>query len=644
MSLYTADTAYIAHTADTPDTMVRSAEKLPLYEAAMWAVETPGTLLKIAAPGDIQELPVPIPRLAGLDEIEIERVGFDLSTAEQEEEFSVAGKPANGAVTLSFQGAAGGAGVAGAARLKRIDIEDLSIVSTATDSFYVAGGGGNLARVVYGWDAGKSAAVTVPDGDPGEANAIHVLLRPSSGSGFGPPSHAAPAFALQGAGAGMYGPALGGASLTLVKRDSGQVDATLTLSQPLGATRVQMLLGHAGQKSADAGLPTDVVPVTWSAANVKATFDARPSAIEVRGAVGTGGETPLVAQFPGDPGGSPVAVDFAPVARSLLKKAYPTSQGTDLGLKLLFTAAAPGTLRVNLGTAKARYLSRPLAHGPAEVALRGAPETVGLLITPGLKPAAVSLTIDGTFGPGRLTLDSDTEVPDARHGLRVAGPVRVARQLALTAAEAGMPLLRLGLWGRASEKTEALLTLHKGDRIRIGAAVAPPVSLEILPADRAGWHRVEFAAPGLLPPHPQALWLIVRTTHGAFWWHGAPEPTGFTQRSPDDGATFSSVPGRPIVHVSVKEIDTPGGTPWPLSPVALGWRDGGLNADLAEIANRPVASGAQFRRFWIAQRGPAAFLDSIAGLGGVFELTFGCRRDLDLSVSDAVLTYDPWNA
>ena len=54
---------------------VRSAALLPLYETVL-AGALDGTPLEFSAPNETKEVPVPIPRLAGLDDIEVERVGI----------------------------------------------------------------------------------------------------------------------------------------------------------------------------------------------------------------------------------------------------------------------------------------------------------------------------------------------------------------------------------------------------------------------------------------------------------------------------------------------------------------------------------------------------------------------------------------
>jgi hypothetical protein len=553
----------------------------------------------------------------------------------------VAGSPSNGEVAFALSGPS-----AAAAQLEQIEVEELRINASPTESFVLAGTSGGISHVVYRASADGSRTETLPGGDASGAKHVHLLVRGASNGGLGPPMAAAPHFAMPGSGGALYGPALGSAALTLTDEGSSRIKALLRLTPPLTGSRFSLLIGHTGQTSANAGLPNEVTPSGWSAANVKGVFDARPTNITINArADAAGSERPVVAEFPTDPGARPAEVDFSGVARSLLKKAYPASTGSDLGLKLIVRCGTPGSLRVNLGTAAARYLSRPLAHGPAPLKLLGAPESLDLAVSAAFKPAAVSFTIDGAYGPARLTVDSDTAAPELRHGFRVGPSVNIARRIALTAAEANLPVVRLGIFGRTSEPSELLLSLHHGDTVRIGPPLAEPLSVEIGPSAGPTWHRKEFAAPGLLPPQPGMLWLVVRVARGSFWWHGSLGEEGFTQRSADDGATYTGVRGRPMLHVSVREVDPATGNPSPVYPVSLSRPEGLLNADLVGVDGIEASLPADFRRFWIAEGAThGAFLEGVPALGGLLRLTFHCPRDVDLTISDAVLSYDPWNS
>ena len=189
-----------------------SAALMPAFEVEL-AAPTGGTPLEFAAADETQELPVPIPRLAGLDDIELDRVDFQVWSDAHLEDVTVGGSPANGQVVVSLTGPS-----ASAASLESIEITDLVVTASASETFVLERNTGTgLIRVVYGWDADESISTVVPDGDPGASKHLHILVRPASNGGFGPPMAAAPHFAMPGAGGGLYGPALGGAALQLSK-------------------------------------------------------------------------------------------------------------------------------------------------------------------------------------------------------------------------------------------------------------------------------------------------------------------------------------------------------------------------------------------------------------------------------------------
>lgn len=625
--------------AEALDQQIVSVTMLPVAEFLFAASE--GTVLDLSQAGVGEQLPVPVPRLAGLDDVEVERFDFDLASEPMTDEAVAAEGVTNGAVSLSYPAAAGAA-----VRLERIEIEDLSVAATGAQRWVLPGTGAGVSRVVF-HDGEQQVG-----GATGGGKFLHFLVQPAGGGGFGPPAAAVPRFNMPGSGGSLYGPALGGATLEIFEQGS-RLRAVIRFSPPLATASCRLMLARDDDaSSAHGGLPNNVTAVDWSAQAVRAVVDVRPAGVSVTADAGTG-EEPLVARFDSDPGERPVAVDFAPVARSLLRAAYPASQGDDLGLKLRFAADTPGKVRVHLRQVAARYLRRPLAGAGADVALRGAAQPVLLPVPEGLRPSGISFTADGRYGPARLAAAADVDPPvRPRHGFRLAGDVWLARRLPLTAAERDLPLARVALYGRASEEGELLVTLHRGDEVRIGAAVGEPCSLELAASPEAAWHRGELSAASSLPPHPQAFWLVARVTRGVFWWHtetaltdhrraAGPRGDG-AQRSIDAGGGWTAIAHRPLAQLAVLEVDAEG-RPSPLEPLVLGWADGVLNADLVGVAGADLPP--EFRRHWLVQ-GDAhrALLDRIPNLSGSLELTFTCRRDVDLTLRDAVLTYDPWQA
>lgn len=593
------------------------------------------------AGADPHDLPVPIPHLPGLDEIELQAASFTIASAAYERTQSVpAGSPSGGSIGIALTGVAQGQRVS----LTGIAISRLTLTPPDGIVYALSGSGG---AVFWYIDDGDLVSSTSSPG--GTVQQVHVLIRPGTGASAGPPIAAVPHFNMPGAGGALYGPALGGATLQVTRRSDGTADATITLSPAQPMTGCTMLIGTAAEGNAaigpHAGLPTEVTAVTWAAASAEGRFDTRAQDISVTAHAGATDPAAgaLVTNFDTDPGASLRTVDFAPAARAALQTGYPTATGADLGLGLRIEVGTPGSLYLGLGTVAARYVQRP-DPVPATLALRGAPETVALPVPPGLRPMGLSFRVDGRYGPARLVADADSAPAASRAGYRLAGPSRIARRLSLTTKEATLPLARLALYGRASEATELLVTRHGGDDTRLGAALGPPVSIPIPASDRTAWHRVDVPVPDGLPPHAAAMWLVAEATYGTFWWHADPAPAPVpAQSSPDAGDTWTLAALRPLAQAWVNETDPATGDPAPLLPVSLSGPPGILNGDIVGIGEGTVSP--VFTRMWVAEGDAhAALLDAIAGQPRTLALALDCRRDLDVTLSAAIVTYDPWSA
>ena len=627
---------------------VRGVVQLPLYVAQYPQLE--GEILEFAAAAESHFLPVPIPRLAGLDDIEVEQVSFDLSSARHEDEKSVSG-PGAGRSEVTINYTPQGENVV--SRLTQIEVQDLRLDADAANSYVLdalTDFGGSDRQVVYAWDAGQNRSVAHVNGSTGNAHFVHFLVRPKVGGAFGPPMAAVPYFEMPGAGKAMYGPALGGAVLSLYHDGDNKIRALLKFNPPLQTGTVKLLLGKtsSARDGPHAGLPNEIQGVNWRAATVVASYDIRPAGVSVNSTVPDDPNEPVVARFDTDPGDAPVNIEFASVARSMLRTNYPSSSGDDLGLRLKFTCDTPGKLRVNLTQASARYLRYPLADESISLHVQGAAESMNLAVPEDLRPAGVSFTLDGVYGPARLVAAADNTPAAARHGFRVAGNVQLARRISLTEREQNLPLIRVALFGRAGEAGELLISIHRGDATRIGPAIGPPYSLALEPASGVAWHRISFASDDLLPPQPEALWVVARATDGIFWWHATGESDVAVQRSTDDGAGWNAVTQHPLLQLAVLEgrLDPASREvhPEPLMPLQLSWVDGVLNSDLVGVSGQATTLPPTFRRFWMAQSSAhAPFLNRIPSLGGLLRLDFDCRRDVEMTVRDVALVYNPWD-
>jgi hypothetical protein len=621
---------------------LQTVTALPLYQVAL--TEALGEVLDCSDPSQPQSLAVPIPRLPGLDEFEIRQMNFALSSSELTDSVTVSGSsvPDSGGLAMHYAPSQAGAPV----RLTRIELENLKLHAGGVP--YALRGDqrtGTDRTIVLRQDDGK--LVTVINGDTAGAQFAHVLIRPASKGGYGPPLAAVPYFEMPGNGDNLYGPALGGATLTLTHSATNPpiVKAVVTLTNPLPMASFQLLIGSAGESNPHGGLPNDVAGIGWSADTITAFYDVRPAGVTVRATVENGTDQPVVAQFDTDLGNAPVSVDFAPVARSLLNAAYPTSQGDDLGLKLIFDCASPGKLRVNLGEASARYLRYPLGGATLTASLLGAAEEMTMAVPEGLTPEGMSFTLDGIYGPMRLVTTADQTPGESRRGFRLNTDQWLARRISLTEAERTLPMGRVALWGRAGRAGELLVTLHGGDAVRMGPAISPPLSIPTTPSSEPQWHRALFPAGTKLPPGTAELWIVVRATGGDFWWHAAMEGEGQGMRSPDDDLSWEPIAASPFAQLAVVAVDEATGQPAPLDPITLSWAKGVLNGDVVGVSGQESQLGPQFRRFWVAQAGVhATFLDVIGALQGQLRLRFNCRRDVDLSLSNLVLVCNPWRA
>jgi len=628
----------------TDASVVQSAEALLPYVEQLAPAQLEGEILEFAAAGETQTVAVPIPRLAGLDELEVEQVSFDLSSAVFEDDKNVTAQnvPASG-LTVSYNPAVTAAPVS----LIRIEIEDLMLPASASTSYVLAGDStaGSVNRVVYEYDSDNNRVNAVVNGATSGSDYVHLLVRPNSNGSFGPPMAAAPYFEMPGQGRDMYGPALGGASLS-VFNVGGKIKAVLMLTAPIPVASFKLIIGVSSENSGSVhgGLPNDVGGISWSASAVTATYDVRPGGVSITASVPNDQNEPVVSRFDTDPGNTPVNVDFAPVARSLIKSSYPSSSGDDLGLQLNFSSDSPGKLRVNLAEAAARYLRHPLGGNTEELSLIGAPEHIKLPVPNNLKPAGMSFTIDGVYGPARLVIAADNALQNPRHGFRIANGTWLARRMHLSDVERRLPLARVALFGRASEQGELLVSLHSGDDVRIGPAIGEPVSIALAPASQPGWQRAGFPVDKMLPPHPDAVWVVAQVTRGVFWWHADMDNPDSAQRSDDGGASWTLVTAKPALQLAVNEVDAQG-NPSPLEPLALTWADGILNADIVGVKGQTRQLAPQFRRFWVAQEGAhQPFLNRVSELDGLLTLGLHCRRDVEVSLSNVVLVYNPWQA
>jgi hypothetical protein len=439
---------------------------------------------------------------------------------------------------------------------------------------------------------------------PNEA-ALRLLLRPARGSGFAPPIAAAPAFPMPGAGRDMYGTALGGASLAVRRGVGDRLDLTLTPNPTLAGTAVELLLGAVPPGEDTPQLPNEVAPVAWRAVELRSVWNVAQGGLVV-----TLGDAALATLE--QPPARGTTLDFAPALRAALKQAIAAGT-TPPALRI----ATPASTRLRLGVSLSglRWIANP---PDANRAVLGAPAVLRIpLAAP--DPERLDATISGRFGPARLIAGSDATPPQSRAGLVVAGATQGARMVTLTGAEQALPIRRAGVFGRAAAQCEITLALHAGAPGVVGARIGDPVAIAVAPAAAPDWHRADWPAPFLLPPHRSPAWLVARARRGAFLWHARAED-GEALASPDEGGVWTRVPAAPLAQLHVHD---PEGPPGPLA----------LRVDGA-VLETDIAGGAKtFRLDWQA---PAAVLGRATG---ALALGFDAARDADVTVAEIDVTF-----
>jgi hypothetical protein len=598
-----------------------SLRALPVQIATFATPADVGTLLEFPSGGEARDIPVPIPFLPGMDEVEVTTAAAAIGSRAVERPSEHAGPSGSGtSSTLTFSPPVAGAPVT----LGRIEIEGFTLTAASGIRRRLQPTSG---AAVF-WNSASGQASSGATGVEPE-HAVHILVSPDNG----PPFLAAPVYPMPGDGSALYGEALGGAALTCVL-DASAGTARLVLTPQTGAaTPARLVLTVVRNAPDKPNLPNEATPISWRAIRVTAIWRVQPANLKVEAVAGS--KTVTVAQTPGAQGRDFIDFDFAAAARSLCEPAYAAAAGqTDLGLSLRVTAIGPGAARLRLSQAGVRYLQRSLSQS-VKLGLRGAPAIVELRgADSGLHPVALDLSVQGKLLPSRLTDGSDEQPPDPRRGLVAKEAIRLARRTALTPVERALPLVRVALFGRAAGASEILATLHQGDQMRVGVPLGPPVALTLESNPAASWHRIALT-PAILPPLPEVIWVVLQATRGQFFWHGNPADDDTALMSGDGGSSWADAATRPALQLSVHETTI---TP---TVLPLRWRA----ADRSGLLAPDITHGSRpdfAQHLLVAEDTQAAPLAALAL--APLTLAFTCRRDVDLSVTDATFAYNPWTA
>ena len=492
-----------------------------------------------------------------------------------------------------------------------------------------------------------------------DGSRLRFMLIPSTQDGWGPPAAAAPPFPMPGNAAGLYGPVLAGAQLRLGVPDPNTL--TLLLNPPLDSRRVRIFLGASAPHQTD--LPQEAQAVRWTARKILAYWSVAPREVQLQSQ--SGGAAAAVWSHPGELPADPAQVDFTPAARAQLEASRAESDGADPALAIRVTCASAGTLHITRRRIRAYYHHQATSED-IPVSLRGVGQRIHIPVPPGLCPAQVRITLDGGFRSTRLVAASDDPQGVSRVGFRVAGPARLARWMPLTAPEQGQPLRRVGIFGRASEEPEILLTLHGGDALRLGSPLGDPVALTVASGAHPRWRQVDIPPGVLRRSRPRGVWVVAQASRGGFWWHADLATSGPTQRSTDGGANWSTTAGRPLLQLH-------GEGPLRTRPIAVTWNHGPLTSDLLRVlpaSQKASKSGVQIVKGALSAsfyepgedaQAPTALdaprfrvedlslftpseLERFSDLGGDLLLAFYCSQDVDFRIQHALLTYNPWSA
>jgi len=605
---------------------------LSVLEAPFFAnleTEPPGLTPREVQPGVALLEPIPVPLLPGMDDIEVESASIAFAGGATDS--VVSGTLSGGTVDLRLRSPAGTSGA-----LRRIEINGFKLIQSDAP---LGISSGNAAFL----DATSGAmAIGQPPGDP---RYLHLMLQALDGNKPGPPIAALPRFDMPGGGDMDYGPALGGGNMSLGPLASGSLPVTAEFAPTLAGRAFRLGLAKSPNgTSPTAGLPNEATLFSgWQASEIKAIFRTRPEDVQISLA-GPGAPPTTVATYPGEMPAARSDTDLTPAFRAAAKAALLNAPGGDLGISLSIVSPTGGKVLLAVPRPRLRYIRRPLA-APAPISLATGFAELPLDLPRRLKPLGLSFALDGRYGPSRRIDSSPFPQGAIRQGYRLVPGRRMTVSLTLSQTEQLLPLARLAVFGRCEAAGELLLSLYHGGDTTPTRRMGPPVAVTMVPGLTMDWHGAPWAgAPPPAPPHPAKLWLVIEVGHGAFL-------QGIDQNLPadgallceSDGASWSQVNASPPAGIWVDEIDPATGEPAPLHALDLHGPHGLLNGDLVDVVgkNRPAA----FSLRWVAMA-PAHddLLSEIAAADAAFALRFACRRDVSMTVSDAVLTYDPWTA
>ena len=470
----------------------------------------------------------------------------------------------------------------------------------------------------------------------GDKNTMRLVVRPAALSGdnpYGPPAFVNPPLPAVGT---MYPAALDGIIPTILETGN------LKISLPPVSGQAWLVQFSQGAEA------KDLAPLPFAASVVRVWVAKQPRDLTLV-AKGVAGAEVVLWTHPGVlPAGTDVgAIDFLAVAERQLAgrfadaaKTSPTTLALPLELRCKSAAAVDVTTRVLDGLYEAHAITDPVA-----ISLGGAWAKQVLNLPGGRRPTGSALKVRLRH-QGRAVNGGQVPSPVLpTRGMRVAGEHQVARALALdplpgAAPGSSVPVVAARVCLATDGDAEAVLTLCQDAAGAPGALVAAPVVVSVLAKTR-GWIEFPLATPITLTANQPRLWVILRRTRGEIFWLA--EGAGDVRASSDKGKTWALVepvlvePEAPLVQILHAEAP-----PAQIPPVALAlgtrWLTTSLMSGLADSTTGEWATDTLSL--------PGALLDVLGQRPepkrGPTEILLYTRALMDLSIENAIFTYDPY--
>jgi hypothetical protein len=531
-----------------------------------------------------------LPRLAGMDEVEVQQANLRIQSLSRDMEIS----------TYSAQTGPGGMGVflslAKPGRLKKVQVE-------------------------YALPAPAA-------GQP----ALHVVVssakKDASGLQAGTPLFAVADFDPPGP---MFPRALAGMSQTSL----GGNRFLLSLPSVLGdAWLIQIAAGDSAVSLAPQAIGIAIHGVTLNAV----PSDVAITLTTANGDTALWSNPQLLL-----PTSGAQDISFTPLAQKELAAALkPESAGAvTLPLTVKFSSASGGALGIVARTLQARFVVRPLADTPATIKLVGSRAPLTLAAPAGLAPQSSAFRLVARCKGWELNAGSpEPPLHDPSAGLRITQASTVAQRARFEGPT--FPLVNIRLCVAAPGTAEVAMELHEDAAGAPGAMIGKPVVKPVSAGPR-DW--IDFACPPT--PFQNAstlLWVVVRVTKGEVYWFASRDQDG-SLISLDKGATWGAPDPRltDLSSLLVQLFHDRSSQPMSRAPVVRVESNGApVVADLMQGA-APLSPTEFVLDGFTLPLGLLSFYSGQPGSGKVDQaLQLFSRSVLDLRVETAAIFYDPF--